>query len=147
MRFLGVRRDVPAVLAATDVFCLPSVSEAASLTLMEAMAAGVPVVVTDVGGNPEIVRAGVEGLLVPRRDPQALAGALARILQDPELAGPLRARRRDAGPRRLSARPDVERYFDLYRRVAPARASRRLARRRGRPVGGHPSSKVSSAAR
>ena len=66
LRFLGVRSDVPDLLQAMDVFALTSVCEAASLTLLEAMAAGLPVVVTAVGGNPEIVRDGGEGLLVPR---------------------------------------------------------------------------------
>ena len=66
VRFLGVRPDVPDLLRAVDVFALTLVSEAASLTLLEAMASRLPVVVTAVGGNPEIVREGVEGLLVPR---------------------------------------------------------------------------------
>src|SRR6185312_12907577 len=66
--FLGVRSDVPAVLQALDVFAMTSLSEAASLTLLEAMASARPVVVTDVGGNPEIVRNGVDGVLVPRGD-------------------------------------------------------------------------------
>jgi len=118
VRFMGVRRDVPAVLAATDVFCLPSVSEAASLTLMEAMAAGLPVVVSDVGGNPEIVRAEREGLLVPRRDPEALAGALARMLQTPELAA--RCGRAGAIRAREVYRLDrtIQRYADIYRRLS-----------------------------
>ncbi len=64
--FLGVRSDVPAILQAADVFALTSLSEAASLTLLEAMASSLPVVVTEVGGNPEIVRHGIEGILVPR---------------------------------------------------------------------------------
>jgi L-malate glycosyltransferase len=116
--FLGVRRDVPAVLAATDLFCLPSVSEAASLTLMEAMAAGLPVVVSDVGGNPEIVRAGRDGLLVPRRDHRALADAFVRILEDPQLA--LRCGRSGAARAREIYRLDrtIQRYDDVYRRVA-----------------------------
>jgi glycosyltransferase involved in cell wall biosynthesis len=114
VKFLGIRRDVPDVLAAATVFCLNSVSEAASLTLMEAMAAGRPVVVTNVGGNPEIVREGVEGLLVPRRDPVALAAALLQVLDSPALA----RRMGEAGAVRVRDvyRIDrtVQRYFDLY---------------------------------
>jgi glycosyltransferase involved in cell wall biosynthesis len=114
VKFLGIRRDVPDVLAASTVFCLNSVSEAASLTLMEAMAASRPVVVTDVGGNPEIVRQGVDGVLVPRRDPAALAAALLQVLDSPALA----RRMGEAGAARVRDvyRIDrtVQRYFDLY---------------------------------
>jgi len=97
VRFLGVRNDVPDVLQAVDLFVLSSTTEAASLTLLEALASSVPVVVTDVGGNPEIVRHGVEGLLAARGDSHALAIAMLQVLGDPEkaramaLAGRLRA--------------------------------------------------------
>lgn len=118
VRFLGVRSDVPAILAAADVFCLTSVSEAASLTLLEAMASEAPVVVTGVGGNPEIVRDGVEGLLVPRQDPVATAAALIRVLGD----GALAARLGKAGAARVRAvyRLDrtIQRYLELYQRLA-----------------------------
>jgi glycosyltransferase involved in cell wall biosynthesis len=114
VKFLGIRRDVPDVLAASTVFCLNSVSEAASLTLMEAMAAGRPVVVTDVGGNPEIVREGVDGLLVPRGDHGALAAALLQVLDSPALA----RRMGEAGAARVRDvyRIDrtVHRYLALY---------------------------------
>ncbi len=87
VRFLGVRSDVPDLLRAVDLFTLTSVSEAASLTLLEAMASFLPVVVTAVGGNPEIVRHEKEGLLVPRADAPATAAALLRLLGDPVTAG------------------------------------------------------------
>ena len=86
VHFLGVRSDVPDILRALDVFALTSLSEAASLTLLEAMAAGVPVVVTAVGGNPELVRHGIDGLHVPRGDAGATALALLQILGDPAAA-------------------------------------------------------------
>ena len=91
VRFLGVRADVPDLLRAVDVFALTSVSEAASLTLLEAMATMLPVVVTAVGGNPEIVRDGVEGLLVPRGDAEAAAGAFLCLLDDPAAAAAMGA--------------------------------------------------------
>jgi sugar transferase (PEP-CTERM/EpsH1 system associated) len=86
VHLLGERRDVPLVLAAFDLFVLPSIAEGISNTLLEAMATGLPVIATRVGGNPELVEEGVNGFLVPRRDPGALQAALARYLDDPHLA-------------------------------------------------------------
>src|SRR6185503_3542823 len=86
VRFMGVRDNVATILRASDVFALTSVSEAASITLLEAMASELPVVVTAVGGNPEIVREGTDGFLVPRRSSAGVARALLRILGDAPLA-------------------------------------------------------------
>ncbi|MFZ5449072.1 MAG: glycosyltransferase [Thermodesulfobacteriota bacterium] len=83
VHFLGQRQDVPDLLHAMDIFVLPSYSEGVSLALLEAMAAGLPVITTAVGGNPEIVAHGVTGLLIPPRDAGALAQALERLLADP----------------------------------------------------------------
>lgn len=82
VRLTGVRRDVADWLKASDIFVLCSVSEAASITLLEAMATGLPAVVTEVGGNPELVRGGIDGLHVPRGDDGALAEALLALLVD-----------------------------------------------------------------
>lgn len=117
-RFLGVRSDVPEVLRAVDLFALTSICEAASLTLLEAMASGLPVVVTAVGGNPEIVRDGIEGLLVPRGDAHATAAAILRLLRDPAasaaMAGAARARVR----KRYRIERTMQSYLDLYQRLA-----------------------------
>lgn len=78
----GERSDVPALLNRLDVFVLPSLSEGISNTVLEAMAAGLPVVATAVGGNTELVEDGFNGRLVPVADPAALAGVLAEILND-----------------------------------------------------------------
>ena len=86
VHFLGQRDDIPDLLAALDIFVLPSHSEGVSLALLEAMAAGLPVIATAVGGLPEVVTDGVNGLLIPPQDPEALAQALARLLDDPALA-------------------------------------------------------------
>lgn len=83
--FLGFRRDIPSVLKEIDIFVLVSLSEGTSITLLEAMASGKPVVVTDVGGNPAIVEQGVNGLLVPPGDSEVLAQALLNISVDSEL--------------------------------------------------------------
>jgi glycosyltransferase involved in cell wall biosynthesis len=117
VKFLGIRTDIPDLMRAADVFALTSASEAASLTLLEAMASGLPAAVTDVGGNPEIVRHGREGLLFPRGDAAGCAGAFRRLFGDPELAAVLGA----AGRRRAQDRYRLDRtvgqYYDLYRRL------------------------------
>lgn len=85
VRFLGYRKDVPELLAASDLFVLPSRYEAMSISLLEAMAAGKPCVVTDVGDNARLIEQGSEGLVVPPEDETALAAALQRLLSDPSL--------------------------------------------------------------
>jgi glycosyltransferase involved in cell wall biosynthesis len=84
-RFLGERHDITSVLAALDVVVSPSRSESLSNTILEAMAAGRPVVATRVGGNPELVRDQETGLLIPPEDEHALANALGTVLASPVL--------------------------------------------------------------
>jgi len=81
-RFLGARSDIPDFLRAADLFVHPSHQEGFSNAILEAMAAGLPVVACDVGGNPEAIVDGVTGRLVPLRDPTTLATAMAEILGD-----------------------------------------------------------------
>lgn len=83
--FTGHRDDTADLLAESAISVLPSHSEGLSNTLLESMAAGVPTVATDVGGNPELVKDGVNGLLVPVRSPERLAEAMDRLLADSEL--------------------------------------------------------------
>ena len=87
--FTGLRDDVPAVTAALDVAVLPSYREAQGLAILEAMALRRPVVATAVGGVPEMIEHGRTGLLVPPRDAEALAAAIARVLNDHPLADTL----------------------------------------------------------
>ena len=89
--FAGHADDVRPFYAAADVMALPSHSEGSPLALLEAMAAGVPVVATAVGGVPEVAADGETALLVPARDTHAFAGALARMLTDGALSGALAA--------------------------------------------------------
>jgi glycosyltransferase involved in cell wall biosynthesis len=118
VHFLGLRHDVPALLQAIDVFTLPSLSEAASLTLLEAMSCACPVVVTAVGGNGEIVRAGRDGLLTPRQDPAALARALLQVLNDPDRARTMGQSARERVVTTFQQRDTVKRFADLYRELA-----------------------------
>ncbi|MDZ7333335.1 MAG: glycosyltransferase [candidate division KSB1 bacterium] len=84
--FLGSQSEVAEILAITDVYVQPSLSEGFSNTILEAMAAGKPVVATDVGGNPEAVLHEITGLIVPPKDSEAIANAVITLLEDKELA-------------------------------------------------------------
>lgn len=110
VRFLGFRRDLPDLMAAADIFVLPSLAEAFGLAIVEALFLGTPVISTRVGAIPEIVEDGVDGILVPPADPEALAAVLARLLGDPgelsKLAG--------AGRRRIKERYRFESMLRQY---------------------------------
>jgi glycosyltransferase involved in cell wall biosynthesis len=115
--FLGVRHDVPAILAASDLFVLPSRNEGLSQALLEAMALGTPVVATDVGGTADVVQSGRTGWLIPPGDPTALVCAI-----DAALSHPLRARAYSEAARRLVSREfnlglHAARLETLYRTV------------------------------
>ena len=86
VRFLGHRADARDLIGLLDVLAVPSLTEGTPLTVLEAMAVGVPIVASAVGGVPDQVRHGKEGLLVPPEDPVALGDALLELLQDPGLA-------------------------------------------------------------
>ena len=83
VRLAGRRRDVPQLLKLLDVFALSSITEGTSISVLEAMAAEVPLVATAVGGNPALVTHGVTGLLCPSRDPEMLAARIVELLRDP----------------------------------------------------------------
>lgn len=109
VRFTGVRHDIPRVMRGLDVLVLASDAEPCGRVLFEAMASGTAIVATDRGGTPELVRDGVEGLLVPPRDAGALVAALRRVLGDVAL----RARLGAAGVRRVTSAFTVERHVAL----------------------------------
>ena len=84
VRLLGLRRDIPEVLRSLDLFVLPTHEEAFGTSYLEAQAMGLPVIATRVGGVPEAVHEGVTGLLVPAKNPQALAAAIIELGRDPQ---------------------------------------------------------------
>jgi glycosyltransferase involved in cell wall biosynthesis len=118
--FLGVRHDVPELVAAADVFVLPSVYEGTSLALLEAMASGAPIVATHIGGTDELVRPNESALLVPPRDPRALADALRRLLGDPGLGQLLGRAARARAERDFSLAEAVSRVTGVYEEVLAA---------------------------
>jgi sugar transferase (PEP-CTERM/EpsH1 system associated) len=123
----GERPDVPALLQGLDVFVLPSRNEGISNTILEAMASGLPVIATNVGGNPELVDNGVTGELVSAGDAAALATAIHRFAtaSDVRARYSVAARARALG--RFSVTGMVERYADLYRRELALRAPGRVS--------------------
>jgi glycosyltransferase involved in cell wall biosynthesis len=121
---LGPRKDVPALMHAVDVFAMPSIWEGFGLVLLEAMAAGRPIVASRVATIPEVVVDGETGLLVPAGDPVALADALARVADQPGLARALG----EAGRERLLQRFSIEKMVGdtelLYRELLEERTAR-----------------------
>jgi glycosyltransferase involved in cell wall biosynthesis len=119
VRFTGFVSDVPLLMAALDVFTLASVTEGTSVTLLEAMAAGRPAVVTRVGGNPEIVVDGRTGHLVPSGDALGLATRLADVLGNPDAAAELGAAGRRRVLENFTFEGMVRAYEALYRPDGP----------------------------
>ncbi len=108
VHLLGQVDNVPTLLSRASLAVLPSVTEGLSLTLMEAMARGLPVVATKVGGNPEVVEQNQTGLLVPPSSPEELAKAILTILKDP-------AKAREMGK---AGRKRIETHFDIHKMVS-----------------------------
>jgi glycosyltransferase involved in cell wall biosynthesis len=121
--FLGGRADVVPYLRAADVFVLASNTEGMPGAVLEAMAVGLPVVATAVGGTPEVVVDGQTGVLVPPRDAAAFAAAILHLLEDPEQARAMGARARVRATERFSIRNTIALTKDLYARIAGLRAA------------------------
>jgi glycosyltransferase involved in cell wall biosynthesis len=117
IRFSGALTDVRPALAAADVFVQASEEEGLPGAVLEAMAMGVPVVATDVGGTREAVDDGVTGLLVPAREPVALAAAVARLLDDPGLAARFGVFGRKRVTDEFSSERELALTDDVYRRL------------------------------
>jgi glycosyltransferase involved in cell wall biosynthesis len=112
VHFLGDRRDIPELLAAIDVSVVPGSSESLSNVILESMAAGVPVVATRVGGNPELLEG--RGILVSPGDDRALAEALDRLLRDPALRGDLAIKARQFAAQNFTTETMALRHQHLY---------------------------------
>lgn len=112
--FLGHRDDVPALLHGSDLFAFPSLSEASPNGVIEAMAARLPVVATEVGGIPEIIESGRNGVLVPARDDEALAAALVHLIERPAEAAALAEAARQTIEMRYSYERMVSEFEALF---------------------------------
>jgi L-malate glycosyltransferase len=115
--WLGEREDVPELIRALDVLLLPSWEEPFGRALIEAMALEVPVLATDVGGPREIVREGVEGFLLPPREPARWASAIRRLHEEPELAARLGRAGRERAVEKFTSERHARATLDLYERA------------------------------
>jgi len=120
-RLLGPTLQPETALRAMDIFTLTSVSEACSNALLEAMATGVPIVATRVGGNTALVEDEVSGLLVPPGDPSAVAKAIIRLVEDPGFGARLGTAAREVACTRFSRERMLSRIAALYERALAAR--------------------------
>jgi glycosyltransferase involved in cell wall biosynthesis len=118
VHLVGNRRDVGDLLAASDLFVLPSLWEGLPMALLEAMASGLPVVATRVSGSAQVVVDGESGLLVPPGDVERLSEAIATLLDDPARARRMGRAARERVERSYSARAQAARHAELYRRAA-----------------------------
>lgn len=114
VKFIGLRHDMPEIYKLMDVFLLTSFTEGISITLLEAMASGLPSVVTDVGGNPEVVVQGETGILVPSDDDRELATCILSLLQSSERAQQMGRRAMECAVSRFSFQGMMNHYSNLY---------------------------------
>jgi len=112
--FLGLRDDIPEVLRNIDVFVLPSLSEGLPLSVLEAMAAGKPVIATDVGGVSEVLQDQITGFMVPAKDPKALAARILQLMADRTIAERFGRAGREKIEQEFSLETMTKRYEALY---------------------------------
>lgn len=118
VKFLGTRRDVDSLLDACDLFALSSITEASSMTVLEAMAMRRAVLATRTGGNPELVIPGDTGMLVPVGDVSAMAAAMLRLLKDPEQRKRMGRNGSQKVKQNFSWDLSLAQYRDLYRSIS-----------------------------
>jgi len=139
VRFLGDRRDIPAILASLDLTVLPSASESLSNAILESMAAGVPVIASDVGGNRELIAQG-RGILLPPNDVEALTDALQQLAADSPQRQTLARNARRFARENFTIEQMRQRYEDLYAELIDRKSwrSRPAPTRAGRTTSGAP---------
>ena len=123
-RFLGVRDDIPAIMASMDISVLPSTSESLPNAVLESMAASLPVVATEVGGIPELVREGETGFLIPPNDEDRLANALRALVMHPRLRTQFGKRARSLARDTFSMDAIAQQYEQLYATTIKEKLSR-----------------------
>ena len=123
----GERRDVPQIMRSLNCFVLPSLAEGISNTILEAMATGLPVLATDVGGNADLVRHGHTGLIVPSNNVQAMAACLLRLADEPETSAAWGAAGRVDALARFSMQAMVGQYQGLYDRLLKRKSAQATA--------------------
>lgn len=123
--FLGIREDIPELLSAFDVFALPSRSEGMPFALVEAAAAGLPLVGSDVGGIPEVIDDGRNGYVFPAGDVDALAQRLGALIASADLRAKMGGHAREGIGGHHDVRVQTERLLDLYERALAVTARRR----------------------
>jgi glycosyltransferase involved in cell wall biosynthesis len=128
VRFLGERRDIPAVLASLDISVLVSLSESLPNAILEAMAAGVPVVSTRVGGSPEVVHQGETGFLVDSGNDAQMVEALRALLRDESLRKQLGTQGRDVARAQFGIGSIQKQYEDLYAETLQEKRGRAVVR-------------------
>ncbi|MCO4100703.1 MAG: glycosyltransferase family 4 protein [Gemmatimonas sp.] len=114
VQLLGLRSDIPDLLAAADAWVMPSLSEGLPMALLEAMMAGCPTLCTSVGGIPDLIESGVSGWLVKPNEPEALAKAMATILSNADTAAQVGERGRSLAVGRYGVELMIDRYLALY---------------------------------
>ena len=113
----GYREDIPAILSFADLGIISSVAEGIPQFLFQMMAMGKPVIATEVGGIPEIVTSGVNGLLIPPEEPAALAKAMVQVLGDPESARRLGEAGRRLVEQEYTVEKMAEKVYRVYQKV------------------------------
>lgn len=121
--FLGHRSDIPEILGESDLFVFPTLMDALPTVLLEAMAVGVPIVSSEVGGIPEILKNEIDGLLIQPANPADLAESCIRLLSDHELAGRLSVSALRVAEERFDVRKQAGTLVNIYDRLVSAHAN------------------------